>query len=152
MTNDEIARELLGACSYVVLATADAHGVPWASPVWFAMEDHGELYWVSRPGARHSLNIAVRPQIAMVVFDSTARPGSGQGVYMTATAEQLTDPDAIERGIAVFSRESVRAAAGEWDVHRVTGEAQLRLYRANLHQCWILDPDTPSDVRVGVTP
>jgi nitroimidazol reductase NimA-like FMN-containing flavoprotein (pyridoxamine 5'-phosphate oxidase superfamily) len=152
VTNDEIARELLGACSYVVLATADANGVPWASPVWFAMEGHGELYWVSRPGARHSQNIAVRPQIAMVVFDSTARPGSGQGVYMTATAEQLTDQDAIERGVAVFSRESIRATAGEWDVHRVTGEAQLRLYRASLHKCWILDPDTPSDVRVGVTP
>jgi hypothetical protein len=46
-----------------------------------------ELYWVSYPGARHSQNIAVRPQIAMVVFDRTVPAGTGQGVYMSATAE-----------------------------------------------------------------
>lgn len=80
MTNDAVAREILDANSYVVLATADAEGVPWASPVWFARED-SDLYWMSHPGARHSQNIAVRPQIAMVVFDSSVTPGSGQGVY-----------------------------------------------------------------------
>jgi nitroimidazol reductase NimA-like FMN-containing flavoprotein (pyridoxamine 5'-phosphate oxidase superfamily) len=152
VTNDDIAREVLGACSYVVLATADARGVPWATPVWFAMEDYPELYWVSHPGARHSQNIAVRPQIAMVVFDSTVAPGSGQGVYMTATAEQLPDRRAAERGIGVFSRASVRDAAEEWDVDRVTGQARLRLYGATVHESWILDPDSPLDVRVGVRP
>lgn len=111
MTNDDIARAILDAGIYVVLATADSDGVPWASPVWFAKEDYRELYWVSNPGARHSENIAVRPQIAMVVFDSTVPPGTGQGVYMTATVEQVTDSAAIEHGIGVFSRESVRQGA-----------------------------------------
>jgi nitroimidazol reductase NimA-like FMN-containing flavoprotein (pyridoxamine 5'-phosphate oxidase superfamily) len=150
--NDGVAREILGAVSYVVLATADAEGAPWASPVWFAMETYPELYWVSHPGARHSQNIAVRPQIAMVVFDSTVAPGSGQGVYMTATAEQLTDPGAIERGIAVFSRESVREGAQELGLDEVTGDARLRLYRGSVHEYWILDPDSPFEVRVGVRP
>jgi nitroimidazol reductase NimA-like FMN-containing flavoprotein (pyridoxamine 5'-phosphate oxidase superfamily) len=152
VTNDDIAREILRASSYVVLATADADGVPWASPVWFAMEDHSELYWVSHPGARHSQNITARPQIAMVVFDSTVVPGSGQGVYMTATAEQLTDPGAIERGIAVFSRESARDGAKELGLDEVTLEARLRLYRASVHEYWIVDLDSPFDVRVGVRP
>lgn len=152
MTNDDIAREILGAHSYVVLATTDVDGLPWASPVWFAMEDYAELFWVSHPGARHSRNIAVRPQVAMVVFDSTVLPGSGQAVYMTASAEELTDPDSIERGIAVFSRESVRQEAGQLGVDEVTGEARLRLYRARVKEYWILDPDSPFDVRVGVRP
>jgi nitroimidazol reductase NimA-like FMN-containing flavoprotein (pyridoxamine 5'-phosphate oxidase superfamily) len=152
VTNDHIARQVLSACSYVVLATADADGLPWASPVWFAMDDPAELYWVSHPGARHSQNIAVRPRIGLVVFDSTVMLGSGQAVYMTATAEQLTDPSAIDHGIAVFSRESTRDGGEEWGVDAVTGEARLRLYRANLHQHWILDPDSPFDVRVSVTP
>jgi hypothetical protein len=47
--------------------------------------DYRELYWVSYPGARHSQNIAVKPQIAMVVFDSTVPPGTDQAVYMSAT-------------------------------------------------------------------
>jgi nitroimidazol reductase NimA-like FMN-containing flavoprotein (pyridoxamine 5'-phosphate oxidase superfamily) len=152
VSNDDIARGILRACSYVVLATADADGVPWASPVWFAMEDYPELFWVSHPGARHSENIAVRPQIALVVFDSTAAPGSGQAVYMSAVAEQLSDADEIERGITVVSRASARDADGEWGLDRVTGEARLRLYRARVHESWILDPDSPYDVRVGVKP
>jgi hypothetical protein len=108
VTNDDIARAILDAGIYVVLATADADGVPWASPVWFAKEDYRERYWVSYPGARHSQNIAVRPEVALVVFDSTVPPGTGQAVYMTATAEQLTDAAAIEHGISIFSRESLR--------------------------------------------
>jgi Pyridoxamine 5'-phosphate oxidase len=121
--------------------------------VWFANEDYRELYWVSYPGARHSQNIAVRPQIAMVVFDSTVPAGTGQGVYMTATAEQLTDAGAIEHGIGVFSRESVRQGGEEeWGPDQVTGEARLRLYRASVREYSILDPDVPFDVRVDVRP
>jgi nitroimidazol reductase NimA-like FMN-containing flavoprotein (pyridoxamine 5'-phosphate oxidase superfamily) len=152
VTNDDIARTILDAGIYVVLATADGEGVPWASPVWFAEENYRQLFWVSYPGARHSQNIAARPQIAMVVFDSTVPPGTGQGVYMTATVEQVTDSAAIEHGIGVFSRESVRHGGGEWGSDKVTGEARLRLYRANVHEYSILDPDVPFDVRVDVTP
>ena len=150
--NDEVARTILDTSLYVVLATADANGVPWASPVWFAMESYRELYWVSYPGARHSRNIAARPQFAMVVFDSTAAPGTGQAVYMSATAEQLTDHDRLLHGIAVYSRESVRKGATEFGLDQVTGEARLRLYRASVEECSILDPDVPIDVRVGVWP
>ena len=152
MTNDDTARAILDAGRYVVLATADADGVPWASPVWFATEDYRELFWVSYPGARHSQNIAVRPQIAMVVFDSTVPSGSGQGVYMSATAEQVTEPAAIEHGIGVFSRECLRQQTEGWAVDQVSGEARLRLYRASVHEHSILDPDVPHDVRVMVRP
>jgi nitroimidazol reductase NimA-like FMN-containing flavoprotein (pyridoxamine 5'-phosphate oxidase superfamily) len=150
--NDEVARSILDVGFYVVLATADANGVPWASPVWFAMESYRELYWLSYPGARHSRNIAARPRIAMVVFDSTAAPGTGQAVYMSATAEQLTDEEGLLHGIGVYSRESVRKGAAAFGLDQVTGEARLRLYRASVDECSILDPDEPVDVRVGVRP
>jgi nitroimidazol reductase NimA-like FMN-containing flavoprotein (pyridoxamine 5'-phosphate oxidase superfamily) len=152
VTNDDIAREVLDAGRYVVLATADADGVPWASPVWFAKEDYRELYWVSYPDARHSRNIAARPEIAMIVFDSTVPASTGQGVYMAATAEQVSNPAEIEHGIGVFSRESVRQGEKEFGLHQVTGDARLRLYRARVHEHSILDPDSPYDVRVVVTP
>ena len=47
-------------------ATAAADGRPWASPVWFAPDDGGFL-WISRPESRHSLNIAERAQMALVI-------------------------------------------------------------------------------------
>ncbi len=88
----------------------------------------------------------------MAVFDSTAKPGEGQAVYMSADAELLTDPVVIERGLAVFSRRAVRQGIGEWGADRVSGDARLRLYRATVHEHWILDPDSPYDVRVQVNP
>ena len=88
----------------------------------------------------------------MIVFDSTVEPGTGQGVYMRATAEQVTDPAEIEHGIGVFSRVSVRQGMKEYGPDDVTGDARLRLYRARVQEHSILDPDSPYDVRVAVTP
>jgi hypothetical protein len=153
MRNDDIARDVLDTNSYVVLATAAADGTPWASPVWYAQEDYREMFWVSFPGARHSQNIAVRPLISMVVFDSTVAEGSAQAVYMSATAEMVADPAVIERGMGIFSRKGQRKGLeDEWGPDRVTGEARLRLYRASVIEHSILDPDAAVDVRVDVNP
>jgi nitroimidazol reductase NimA-like FMN-containing flavoprotein (pyridoxamine 5'-phosphate oxidase superfamily) len=77
----------------MTLATADADGVPWASPVWYATEDGRHFYWVSDPDARHSRNIAQRPEIAIVIFDSTVTPDNADAVYFAARAE-MAEPDA----------------------------------------------------------
>ena len=67
------ARQIIDAAKYMVLATADAGGQPWISPVWFAHADYRELFWISRPERRHSANIAVRLEVAISIFDSTQR-------------------------------------------------------------------------------
>jgi nitroimidazol reductase NimA-like FMN-containing flavoprotein (pyridoxamine 5'-phosphate oxidase superfamily) len=152
VTNDDIARAILDGNSYVVLATAAGDGTPWASPVWFAHAGYRELFWVSAPDARHSRNVLARPRIAMVVFDSTVAPNTGQAVYMTATAGRVTDPAELERGMAVFSAKSVRGGESEWGTDRVTGSARPRLFRAAVDEHSILDPDSPHDVRVVVNP
>src|ERR1043165_1865009 len=118
MTGADLARAVLDANSFMTLATADADGVPWASPVWFATEDYRSLYWVSAPDTRHSRNLAVRPELQIVVFDSTQTPGDVQAVYMSATAVQVAD---VEDGLGVFSRKAVRQGLGPWDAARVTG-------------------------------
>lgn len=146
MTPADIARTILDGNSFMVLATADADGVPWSCPVWFATEDYRTLYWVSKPDARHSQNLAVRPELAVTVFDSTQRPGDVQAVYMTATAAPAAD---VETGIAVFSRGAVRDGLAEWGAERVTGDAGLRLYEATVTEHYILDED---ERRQRVTP
>jgi uncharacterized protein YhbP (UPF0306 family) len=90
----------------MVLGTADPEGLPWTSPVYYASEDYRRFYWVSAPEARHSRNISLRPQISIVVFDSTAPIGRGRGVYMSAIAREITGSDR-EASIAVFSRRSL---------------------------------------------
>jgi hypothetical protein len=65
-TNQEsVVRAIIDAHQYMTLATADAHGTPWASPVWCATDDYREFFWVSSPAARHSHNLAAweRPDV-----------------------------------------------------------------------------------------
>src|SRR5215470_10692469 len=76
--------------------------MPWVSPVRYAPASYRDFFGVSRPGARHSQNIGVRPDIAIVIFDSTVPIGTGRAVYMAARAEEVTAAGEVERGMAVF--------------------------------------------------
>lgn len=121
--------------AYMTIATADADGTPWATPVWFAPVGDDALLWVSDPAARHSRNIAVRPRVAIVVFDSRVTPADAAGLYLTADAG-LADPLAV----VAFSRASVAQGLAAWGVPDVTGAARHRLYRAVIRGRWALGP------------
>jgi hypothetical protein len=102
----QTARGIIDASRYLVLATADATGRPWSSPVYFAHIGFTEFYWVSSPDAAHSRNIAVRPEVGIAVFDSHAEIGTGQGAYMSAAATLLEDGET--------ARGSRRSPAVRW--------------------------------------
>jgi hypothetical protein len=150
LSNDDTARSILDTVAYMVLATVGEDGLPWASPVWFAHDGYDDLYWISAPDARHSRNLAAHADTAIVVFDSRAVPATRQAVYMRATAARVDDPDAVARGVAVFTRDSVRQGLGELTIDEVSGDAHMRLYLAQVYEHWILEPDR--DVRVRVRP
>jgi nitroimidazol reductase NimA-like FMN-containing flavoprotein (pyridoxamine 5'-phosphate oxidase superfamily) len=132
-------REIVDAGAYMVLGTADADGRPWASPVWYAPEGYGEFFWVSSPEVRHSRNIAVRPEIGIVVFDSHQPVSTGQAVYMAAVAAEVTDAAEQERGMEVFNRRSVAQGARPWTLDEVRPPESIRLFRATVREHSMLD-------------
>jgi hypothetical protein len=140
MTEDlaALGRSIVDGNDYLTLATADAVGTPWASPVWFAHESYSTFVWISRPTARHSQNLAVRPEVAIVVFDSTVRPGEGRGVYLDAVAGPVDDAD-LERRLATYSARSVARTGEPWTVDDATRPGGLRLYVAEATARWVLD-------------
>lgn len=146
--SEELAR-LVEASPYLVLATADATGRPWSSPVYFAHIGLTEFFWVSSPEVTHSRNIAVRPEVGIAIFDSRAPIGAGQGVYMSAVAKLLGDGE-IARGVEAFSHRSVRHGGPEWTSEDVRPGAGLRLYRATADAHWILAKDGKPDHRIPV--
>ena len=145
-----MARAIIDANRYMTLGTADEAGSPWVSPVWFAPVGYGQFLWVSSPQARHSRNLAARPELSIVVFDSQVPISTGQAVYMAARAKELTGAE-LERGIEVFSRRSQEHGAPAWTGEDVLAPAPLRLYRAIATEHWILDPDQRPDRRTPVT-
>ena len=142
------AREIIDSNLYMTLATADAEGRPWASPVWFAHEGYRDFLWVSRPEARHSRNVAVRPDVALVIFDSTVAPGDAAAVYVEGRAEELEGHE-LERVISVYSRRSLATGLAAWSAADVTAPARHRLYRPTASAHFLLGSN---DERVEVKP
>ena len=133
-----LARAQIDDNLYLVLGTAGADGVPWAAPVYFAPHEYREFFWVSAPDARHSQNIAARPEVSIVIFDSTVPIGTGQGVYMTAVAGEL-DGDEQASALEVYSRRAVGHGGRAFTQDDVRGPARLRLYRAVAVEQFVLD-------------
>ena len=154
---NDLARTIIDSNRYMALGTADPDGHPWVSPVWFASEDYERFHWVSSPDSRHSRNIAARPEVAIVTFDSTVPVGGAQAVYMSARAEELTGTD-LEPGIEVFGRLSEADVGRRWGLDDVQPPSLFRLYRATVHEHDVLitgrDPElgTGVDRRERVTP
>lgn len=123
------ARAVIDSNSYMTLGTADESGRPWVSPVWFAHSGYREFFWVSSPDARHSINLAARPEVGIVIFDSQVPPAEAEAVYVSAKAEELSG-DEVEPGIEVFSQKSESDGLPAYSRVDIEEPAKLRLYRA----------------------
>ena len=139
-------RELIATNRYMALATADAAGRPWISPVWFAPDDGG-LLWISRPDSRHSRNLAERPELAVVIYDSTVRPDERQALYVEAVAEQL-DGERRDAAVSRFSEHSVADDLEPLSIDAVTGSGPFRMYRASVTAAFMLENER--DFRIPV--
>jgi nitroimidazol reductase NimA-like FMN-containing flavoprotein (pyridoxamine 5'-phosphate oxidase superfamily) len=145
----DLARTVIDSNSYLALGTADAGGRPWVSPVWFASEDYRRFHWVSSPEAQHSRNLAVRPEAAIAIYDSSGTPGTVEAVYMSGRAEELGG-DELERGVDVFDRISRKKIARGWGLRDVQPPSLFRLYRATASEHFVLirgrDPERGTGV------
>jgi hypothetical protein len=146
---DDLARKVIDSNRYMTLGTADADGHPWVSPVWFASEDYTHFHWVSSPDARHSLNVAARPEVAIAIFDSTVPVGGAQAVYMSGRAEALTAAE-LERGIEVFGRLSEADVGRRWGLGDVQPPSLFRLFRAAVSKHYVLIPGRDPEHGTGV--
>jgi Pyridoxamine 5'-phosphate oxidase len=143
------ARAIIDANLYMVLGTADAAGLPWVSPVYYAPAGYREFIWVSSPDARHSQNIQARGEVGIVIFDSSAPIDTGQGVYMSAVARELDGDEATDR-IELFSQRSLGHGGGPFTSSDVRAPSRLRLYLATALDHYVLE--TGVDRRIPVLP
>jgi general stress protein 26 len=156
-TTDELARrarQVIDANHYMTLGTTEPDGRPRVSPVYFTQSGYRDFYWVSSPEAHHLANVAARPGVAIVIFDSTAPIGAGQAVYLTASATIVADADLAEECAVAFA--NVRPGAFAFTPDDLSGDAKLRLYvaRAIKHEIHVPGRDpaygTGIDRRVEV--
>jgi nitroimidazol reductase NimA-like FMN-containing flavoprotein (pyridoxamine 5'-phosphate oxidase superfamily) len=117
---------------YMVLGTADETGRPWAAPVFYVADAYRELYWISSPEVTHSRQLARRPEVGIVIFDSRAPLGQGneRAVYLAATAAEVA-PDDLERTLAEFPG-FARSGGRDRGPAELLPPNAYRLYRATV--------------------
>ena len=134
----DAARRIVEANSYLVLATVDESGHPWATPVWFAAVGREQFIWISRADARHSRNIARSPAVGIVIFDSSVPAGHAEAAYFEAEAAEVTAADQAH-ALGVYNTRSLAQGIRAWTEADVTGASPYRLYRATVSQVSLLE-------------
>jgi hypothetical protein len=133
-------RAIIDSNRFMTLATANPDGEPWASPVFYVADGYSTFYWISSPEATQVRNIAVRPRVGIVVFNSQQEPGSGEAVYMAATAGELTGAE-LDRGLEIYLGAAPFGKGPE--VFRPPG--RYRAYRATVTEHFMLCPQSSSE-------
>jgi pyridoxine/pyridoxamine 5'-phosphate oxidase len=82
----ERAREALDRTEIMVLATVDADGGTWTSPVQFQAGSNFELSFLSHPGTRHGRNIDRDRRVAVSVYSWPGPDGGNLGLQITGHA------------------------------------------------------------------
>ena len=146
-----LARQVIDANRYLVLATADQHGVPWVSPVWYAHAGYGEFLWVRSAGqalAQHRGPAAGEHRDLRFERAGQRVPA----VYLCGTACVVTG-SGLERSIELYSRRSQEQGLPEWTLADVRAPARPRLYRAVAAEQFVLQAGRrrPDPGQCGIT-
>jgi hypothetical protein len=133
---DAVARRVIDANHYMTVATVDPSGRPRLSPVFYTAARYADFYWVSSPAAHHSRNLLARPEVEIVIFDSTVAVGDAEAVYLAATARPVGDEE-LEGACGEAFRTT--AGARRFAPDELRGDAALlRLYVARVASCEVL--------------
>lgn len=124
------AREIIESNIYMTIATAAKDGKPWISPVFFAYDQNYNLYWVSNRDSLHSNLIRKNPQVAIVIFDSRAPEGEGDGVYFEAKAEELNNETEIKGAMTMLNKRVTKVEFRVKKIGEVIRQGVWRIYRA----------------------
>lgn len=135
MRLNQEAEAILNSIQYVTVATVDADGTPWNTPVAaYHFDSDYVLYWASWQGNQHSKNIRANGRAFVVVYDST--PFDNQphaGVYMQGVASELTQEDDVMKAALVFGDDAYNPSDGM----QYLGDHPRRIYKFVPAKVWI---------------
>jgi uncharacterized protein YhbP (UPF0306 family) len=98
-----VLRAFLARQSTLTLATAgEIDGRPQAAPLFFASDDQFNLYWISSPDSRHSMNLAAWDDVAAAIFEPTWEWADIKGVQFEGVALPVTEDDERARALAIY--------------------------------------------------
>jgi len=89
MNDEEKLEQLFKQQQFMILAVTLADGTPWATPVRIQNRQDNQFEWDSKLDTEHSKAIAVRPKIAVTIFQK--KEDSQIGFYAKGEAELVEE-------------------------------------------------------------
>ncbi|HEX3731386.1 MAG TPA: pyridoxamine 5'-phosphate oxidase family protein [Mycobacteriales bacterium] len=142
-----VAYGQLSRVEYAALATSSPSGEPWNSPVYTAYDDELNLYWTSAASSMHSQNVRSSGRAFLVIYNSTAPEGTGEGLYLRCNARELDRVEEVARGRRILVS---RIGKADRPPTEFLGESPRRVYRATPLQAWVNDNEVHGDRQVDV--
>ena len=134
MPTAERAKEIIAKIPYVTIATVAKDSKPWNAPVFAAYDTDYNFYWGTYRNSQKSKNIRANENIFIVIYDSTAPAGKGEGVYIEAVAAELKNAEEIRMAHKLLRD---RHIVPYWKLEQVQGAGPIRLYRAESKKVWM---------------
>lgn len=156
--NDILAKraaEIINNILYITIATVSKDGQPWNSPVYSAFDRDLNFYWFSDKDSQHSKNIRENKDVFIVIYDSTAREGTGGGVYISAEAYEIDNKDGTLEALEIMDSRIGKKKEREYE--KFSGIAVLRVYKVIPQKVWVNDDEKDEngkyirDIRVEVS-
>ncbi|MBI4098194.1 MAG: pyridoxamine 5'-phosphate oxidase family protein [Candidatus Levybacteria bacterium] len=126
----EKAKQILAENIYCTIATSSLTGTPWISPVFFGYDEDFNIYWISDKDAKHSRLIRQNPHVAIVIFNSQAPEGKGDGVYIEADVYELASKDEVKKGVKIRDSRAKIKKFRVQKIEEVMNDSAWRVYKA----------------------
>lgn len=137
--HNQKAAEILTKVIYITLATVSKDGQPWNSPLYSAFDKDLNFYWASDYKSIHSSNIKTNNKVFSVIYDSTMKEGTGEGVYFTGKAYQLSQATEILTALKVMDERIGKQK--ERHAEKYMGVNPLRVYKVIPEKFWMNDDE-----------
>ncbi len=139
MNLKSLAQKMIKDNVYMTIATATKSGKPWISPVFFAYDSKYNFFWGSAKNSLHSRLIEKNGNVAVVIFNSKAPEGTGDGVYMTGKASGITRKEVPHAMKLLFNRAGKSSEYyNKMKPENYTGKSPVRLYKFAPAKLWVL--------------
>ena len=100
---EQIIREYIKDIVHMSIATSHDNE-PWISEVHFSYDNELNLYFISRPSRRHSLEVAKNNQIAGNIVKQHTKGEKVRGVYYEGTIEMLENVTEQDLAFASYNQ------------------------------------------------
>lgn len=86
----------------MTLATVDADSTPQAAAVFYAADEALNLYFLSSPNSRHSVNLVRQPRVAATVYADNQAWQTIQGLQIQGTVRIVEGAAELARSVRVY--------------------------------------------------